>query len=388
MAVTITASPQKYTPSDNPIIFQWYSGSHTLSNFSFIVEVYVDTVLISSHQTFTEVVNSINGYSHLDISEIIRPIVPHAIVGSTSIVTDASNYRAVYVKIREFYGTIPAFHGDATSATIYPFKARLNPIDFDTFDYTDFKCTSNTKRFLTDSPNDIQITEGQDYYLNIITDNQTDIGIILEFYDSSNALITAIDYNAATSFKVTQFNLNSDNYLASLTQPVLDTVSYVNYYIADSGGSPISETKRMYFDRGCNNGAELIWLNKYGAFDVYNYGHNLVASSEITTKTFEKQYGGWEGATYTLDSSNAGVHSYFKTAKDKIKLISKYIDSDTQNWLVRSAYISSLVYMFDATRQMVNIASTSYEESNDRFVEETTEIVDLTLPNIRKSILL
>jgi hypothetical protein len=44
--------------------------------------------------------------------------------------------------------------------------------------------------------------------------------------------------------------------------------------------------------------------------------------------------------------------------------------------------------MFDATRQMVNIASTSYEESNDRFVEETTEIVDLTLPNIRKSILL
>jgi hypothetical protein len=232
------------------------------------------------------------------------------------------------------------------------------------------------------------LPEGKDYYLNIITDEQTDIGIILDFYDSSNAIITSIDYNAATSFKITQFNLNSDNYLSTLTQPVLDTVSYVNYYIADLGSSPISETKRMYFDRGCDNGAELIWLNKYGAFDVYNYGHNLVASSEITAKTFEKQYGGWVDVNYVLDSSNAGVHSYFKTAKDKVKLISKYIDSDTQNWLVRSAYISSLVYMFDATRQMVNIASTSYEESNDRFIEETTEIVDLTLPNIRKSILL
>jgi len=385
MAVTIASSPQKYTPSDNPIIWTFYSGAIGNPNFSYIVEVYVNAVLISSHQVFPEVGG---GYSHFDISEIIRPITPVAIVGSSTIVTDASNYRSAYVKIREFYGTTPSFHADATSATIYPFKACLNPIDFDTFDYTDFKCTSNTKRFLTDSPNDLMLPEGKDYYLNIITDEQTDIGIILDFYDSSNAIITSIDYNAATSFKITQLNLNSDNYLSTLTQPVLDTVSYVDYYMADLGGSPISETKRMYFDRGCDNGAELIWLNKYGAFDVYNYGQNLIASSEITAKTFEKQYGGWVDVNYVLDSSNAGVHSYFKTAKDKVKLISKYIDSDTQNWLVRSAYISSLVFMFDATRQMVNIASTSYEESNDRFVEETTEIVDLTLPNIRKSILL
>jgi hypothetical protein len=385
MAVTIASSPQKYTPSDNPIIWTFYSGAIGNPNFSYIIEVYVNAVLISSHQVFPEIGG---GYSHFDISEIIRPITPVAIVGSSTIVTDASNYRSAYVKIREFYGTTPGFHADATSATIYPFKACLNPIDFDTFDYTDFKCTSNTKRFLTDSPNTLMLPEGKDYYLNIITDNQTDIGIILTFYDSSNTLITAIDYNAATSFKITQFNLNSDNYLSTLTQPVLDTVSYVDYYIADLGSSPISETKRMYFDRGCDNGAELIWLNKYGAFDVYNYGHNLVASSEITAKTFEKQYGGWVDVNYVLDSSNAGVHSYFKTATDKVKLISKYIDSDTQNWLVRSAYISSLVFMFDATRQMVNIASTSYEESNDRFVEETTEMVDLTLPNIRKSILL
>ena len=385
MAVTIASSPQKYTPSDNPIVWTFYSGAIGNPNFSYIIEVYVNAVLISSHQVFPEIGG---GYSHFDISEIIRPITPVAIVGSSTIVTDASNYRSAYVKIREFYGTTPSFHSDATSATIYPFKACLNPIDFDTFDYTDFKCTSSTKRFLTDSPNTLMLPEGKDYYLNIITDNQTDIGIILEFYDSSNTQITAIDYNYATSFKITQFNLNSNNYLASLTQPVLDTVSYVDYYMADLGGSPISETKRMYFDRGCDNGAELIWLNKYGAFDVYNYGQNLIASSEITAKTFEKQYGSWVGVNYVLDSSNAGVHSYFKTAKDKVKLVSKYINSDTQNWLVRSAYISSLVYMFDATRQMVNIASTSYEESNNRFVEETTEIVDLTLPNIRKSILL
>jgi len=387
MAVTIASSPQKYTPSDNPIIWTFYSGAIGNPNFSYIIEVYVNAVLISSHQIFPEIGG---GYAHFDISEIIKPITPVAIVGSSTIVTDASNYRSAYIKVREFYGTTPAFHADATSATIYPFKACLDPIDFDSYDYTDFKISSSTKRFFTDSPNNLLIREGQDYYVSIITDAVVDQGLFLDFYDENDTLITQLDYTSGTysTYKITQLNLNSDNFVGTLTQPVLDTVKYVNVYMADSNPTALSEIKTFYYNRGCDNGAELIWLNKYGAFDVYNYGHNLIASSDITAKTFEKQYGGWVGVNYTLDSSNAGVHAYFKTAKDKVKLVSNYIDSVTQNWLVSSAYISSLVYMFDSVRQLVNIESTSYEESNDVFIEETTEIIELTLPNTRKSVLL
>lgn len=390
MAVTITASPNKYTPSDNPIIWQWSSTATSGANFSFIVEVYVDTVLIGSHQIFREQYSLGNGYGHIDVSEIIKPLIPHAIIGSSTVVVDASNYRAVYVKIREFYGTTPTFHADATSSIIYPFKACVNPIDFDSWDYTDFKISGTSKRFLTDSPNTLEIREGQDYYVNIITDAVVDQGLFLDFYDANNVLITQYDYTniAYSGYRITQCNLNSNNYVGTLTQPVLDTVAYVNIYFADSNPTALSEVKKITFDRGCANGAELIWMNKYGAFDVFNYGHNMIASSDITGKTFEKQYGNWIGTTYTLDSTNSGVHSYFKTANDKVKLVSKYIDSTTQNWLVDSAYISSLVYMMDVVRQKVNIASSSYEESNDEFIEETTESVDLTLPNIRKSSLL
>jgi len=387
MAVTIASSPQKYTPSDNPIVWTFYSGAILNTNFSYIVEVYVSAVLIGSYQIFPEVAG---GYAHLDVSEILKTIVPPAIVGSSTVVTDGSNYRATYIKVREFYGTTPAFHADATSATIYPFKACLNPIDFDTYDYTDFKISASTKRFFTDSPNNLLIREGHDYYLSIITDGVVDQGLFLDFYDENDTLITQYDYTSGTysAYKITQFNLNSDNFVGTLTQLVLDTVKYVNVYIADSNPTALSEIKTYYFDRGCDNGAELIWLNKYGAFDVYNYGHNLIAKSDITSKTFEKQYGGWIGVNYVLESTDSGVHSYFKTATDKVSLVSNYIDSITQNWLVSSAYISSLVYMFDSVRQLVNITSSSYEESNDKFIEETTETVELSLPNTRKSLLL
>jgi hypothetical protein len=36
---------------------------------------------------------------------------------------------------------------------------------------------------------------------------------------------------------------------------------------------------------------------------------------------------------------------------------------------------------------MCSINGTAYSESQDRFVEETTEIVELALPNMRKSVI-
>lgn len=385
MAVTISQSPNKYTPSDNPISWSWFSGATVNPNFSYIVEVYIDGALDGSHQIFPELGG---GYSHFDASEIVRAVVPVAHVGETSVVNDAENYREVYIKVREFYGSPPAFGADATSATINVFKSKIDEADFDVWNYTDYEPTAITKKFMTDSPAIQSVREGKDFFLSIITDEVANIGAIVEFYDDADSLITSLDYNAPTSEKITQLNLNSDNYVGTLTQPVLDTVEYFLVYYADIGSVPISETKRVNIDRTCDNGAELIWLNKLGSFDVYHFGHNMIQSSDHTAKTYEKQYGGWDDVTYTFDSSNAGVHSYFKTATDKLKLVSKYIAPTVQNWLVNSAYISPLVYIFDTGRQSVNIESTSYTYNQDRFIDSITEIIDLKLPNIRKSSIL
>ena len=381
MAISIATIPNKYTPSDNPIIWSWYSSNYAQPNFSYIVEIYVDAVLDSQHQIFAELGG---GLAHFDISEVILPITPSAKIGITTPVTDALNYRTVYIRIREFYGTTPAYGSSTTTSSIYPFKACLSQVDFDSWDYTDYKPTASTKKFLTDIPT-IDIRQGQDYYLTMITDSISTIGMSVDFYDEDNTLIGGVDYSVGSTYKISQFNFNTDNYISFLTQPVLDTVSYVLFRYIDGDSLSMSETKRINIDNGCDYGAELIWLNKYGGFDVFNYGFNMVTSSETTEKTYEKQYGGWEYTTYTLNSANSGVHSYFKTATDKVQLVSNYVNSEIQNWLVNSAYISPLVYMFDSIRQLVNIANTSYSYSNDRFVEETTEIVDLKLPNMRKS---
>jgi hypothetical protein len=385
MAVTIAQNAQKYTPSDNPIIFTWYSSQYLQTNFSYIVDVYINGVLDSRQQIFTE---RGGGYAHFDCSEIVRTYVSTPIVGCSSVVNDAGISIEVYLIVREFYGTTPALQANATTNTINAFKSCISNVEFDSFDYTDFKIGTTSKRFLTDSPNDLYIREGQDYYISIIADEILDQGLQVTFYDENDTVITSLDYTDGVSTdKIYQYNLNSDNYVSILTQPVLDTVSYLEMVIIDGGSVELSETKRIYLDRGCDYGAELIWLNKYGGFDVFNYSYNLIRSSDVNGKQYEKQYGGWVDSTYTLDSTNSGMHSYFKTVNDKVTLVSSYINSTTQNWLVNSAYISPLVYFFDSIRQLCSINSTAYSESQDRFIEETTEIVDLALPNMRKSVI-
>lgn len=385
MAVTIAQNAQKYTPSDNPIIFTWYSSQYLQTNFSYIVDVYINGTLDSRQQIFTE---RGGGYAHFDCSEIVRTYVSTPILGGSSVVNDADISVEVYLIVREFYGATPALQANETTNTINAFKSSLSNVEFDSFDYTDFTISGTSKRFLTDSPNDLYIREGQDYYLTIIADEILDQGLQVTFYDFNDTVITAFDYTDGVSTdKIYQYNLNSDNYVSTLTQGVLDTVKYLEMVIIDNGGGELSETKRLYLDRGCDYGAELIWLNKYGGFDVFNYSHNLIRSSDVNGKQYEKQYGGWVDVTYTLDSTNSGMHSYFKTANDKVTLVSSYINSATQNWLVNSAYISPLVYFFDSIRQLCSINGTAYSESQDRFVEETTEIVELALPNMRKSVI-
>ena len=382
MAVTLAIQPDSFTPSDNPIVWTWSSNQTGQTNFSYIVEVYIDAVLHSSHQTFPEV----STYSHFDASEILKSLTPVPAIGQATFVDDATNNREVYVIVREFYGDPLAFGASATSSTVTAFKSRIDDEDMDNWASSVYTVSTSAKKFLTDSPNTLKVREGQDYYLSIITDEVTNIGAIVEFYDVDDVQITALDYNAPTSFKITQLNLNTDIFLPTLTQPVLDTVSYIKVFYANAGSLPISETKTFYLDRGCNYGGQLLFINKYGAFDCFTFAHNLSRKADHTSKSFEKQYGGWVGIVYTLNSNDSGVQTYFKTATDKISLSSDYISEAVQNWLVKTCYISSIVYLYDNGYLKVNILSSSYSFEQDRFLESYTEIIEIGLSNTRKGL--
>ena len=374
MAVTINSSPQLYTPSDNPIVWKFSSNLTATANFSYLVELYVSGSLTGTHQVYPE-----SGiYSHFDASDVVKTMLDIPDINQATLTADALNNREVYIIVKEYYGTTPTVHSTATSSTINVWKARLDNKEFSNYDYTDWR--GNGARFLTDMPDNTLVREGNNYLVSLITDYTAYITVKL--YDSSGTLLDTITQEFDNV--VTQFNLNTDILASSFTS----STEYIEYYVIDSATDLlISETKRFYINRTCQNGYPLYWINKYGGFDTYDFSFNAIFSSTIESKTFEKQFGEWSGSNYVFDASNSGVLSYFKTANDTLQLVSNYINQATQNWLVRTCYISPVVYMLDTTYDRVTIDNTAYTESQDRFVEEYTEIVTIKLPNTRKSLI-
>lgn len=371
MAVTIHSKPQLYTPSDNPIVWTFSSNATANANFSYLVELRVNDALTGTHQIYPES----GAYAHFDASDIIKTMCNTMGVNPSLLLQQAYDYTAFYITVKEYYGTTPTVHSTASTTPSIAFKARLDNKDFENWDYTEW----NGLKFLTDVPDNLSIPLSSNYLPSILCIYKATLYVKL--YDASGTLLDTITDDIETP--VIQLNLNSD----ILDSSFINDTEYIEYYIQDFATGLIkSEIKRFYIDRKCQNGYPLYWLNKYGSFDTFNFSFNAIFSSEISSKTYEKQFGEWVGNVYTLDASNSGVLSYFKSANDSIQLVSNYIDQATQNWLVRSCYLSPVVYILDTTYDRVVIENTAYTENQDRFIEEYTEIVTLKLPNTRKSI--
>lgn len=387
MAVTIHTSPQLYTPSDNPVEWVFSSNQTGQPNFSYIVEVYINGSLTGRHKVFPQV----GARSFIDVSETTISTTSVATVPHTTLQKDAGNYQSCYIIVREYYGATPAYGASATSATIYTFKASLSNEERQAWDYTDFVPTATDKRFFTDSPNTLNIPVDKHYYLTIITNNMADRKMLITLKDSTGTLITSSETAIGTR-RITQFNVGAQSIVdnTSVTQLQMDQAESVEISILETvGDTTVSETKIYIIDRDtCGRPSYFVWLNKYGAFDQFNFKHNRIYSSTVKSLTYGKPFGEWQGTEHVLDAANSGTLTYLKTAKDRLQVVSDFIDQEQQNYLVESMYISPLVYWSSDSYQRLEVLNSSYELQDDRYEEEFTEVVELALPNERKSVTL
>lgn len=387
MSVTIHSSPQAYTPSDNPIVWTFSSNQTAQPNFSYIVEVYVNAVLDARHEVLPEV----GARAHFDVSETMRKVTPTATLPHTTVVRSADNTASCYITVRERYGTTPAYGASATSGTVIAYKARLTNEQMEAYTASTYVVLNANRKFMTFNTNDLSIPFDKDYFLSMITNGESDLTLVFKLFNADGTQIVSADISISDSWNISQFNLRPSLFVSDLSGLIplstFQSAAYMEVFIEYSGGTEYSETKRLYFDHStCKQLAHCVWLNRLGSWDVYNFGHNTIESANVASMTYEKQFGGWEGTQYKLNSQNSGELDYMKTTRNRLQLVSEYITGPVQNYLVTSMYNSPLCYISGATYRRVKIESTAYELQNDDFEEEFTEIVDLSLPNTDHSV--
>ena len=388
MAITIHTQPQLFTPASNPVVFTFSSSQTGQANFSYIVEVYINAILHSTHQVFQQ-----SGiYAKFNASEIMRGLLSSPLITSGLFVNlYSSAFDSIYIKVYEQYGTPPVIHASSTSSTKYVFNAALRHQDFVNWNYTLYNISksnpvSTGMKYLTSWPRTYKYLCGlnEKVFLGFIS-NDSGLLVDIRLYNAANTQIVSSLGNVITFQQLTVLDASPQTIIAN-TAITSGNFSTCVYYTVRSKGSGagaflgFSEIFKIYIDTECQRypSRRLHWLNKFGVWDSFTFDLVSTDSTKVDGNRYEKEKGVWVGNVFFYSLYQGEQTTYSKRAEDTLTLNSDWIKEDVQQWLVRELYESPSVYLEDnGNFEPVNVTNTSYKlkvSRRDGLIQEQVEI--------------
>lgn len=392
MAVTINQQPQYFQPACNPYVWTFSSNQTSQPNFSFIVELYVGGVLVSTHQVFNESQN----YAKFDASGELRALLTSDMVTTGALLTyyDPA-IDVVNIRVYEKFGTPPTLSVTFATGTVNrAWNASLRHPDFIAYDHLDYmisrtNANSGNILFLTDFPRARKYFVGlyESAFLTFINRSKPNIDFYLNLYDATNTLI--LNYTATIAVgDLNVIDCSPQNLIANTTATLTNFQACAYYTVRVQGldvgvNSGFSETFTFYMDTECHryDTKRLHWLNKLGGWDSFTFTLVSLNTSKVKTSEYQRERGDWNTAgtdwIYTLYHGQDMAFNKFAT--DQLVLNSDWIHESVQQWLVRDLYESPKVYLetTPGAFEPVRITNESYQQKQrrvDGLLRETVNI--------------
>lgn len=388
MAVTFYTQPQVFTPASNPVVWSFSSDQTFQTNFSYIVEVYINAILHSTHQVFPQ-----NGiYAKFNASEIMRGILSSPLITDGTLVTlYSSAFDAINIKVYEQYGATPAIFANATSLTNFVFNAALRHQDFVNWDYNLYNVSTSNPQgsgmfYLTSWPRTYKYLCGltEKVFLGFISDDSS-LRVDVRLYNAANTQIASSLGNIITYQKLTVLDVSPQTIIDNTAITSGDFSTCVYYTVRSNGaGGGISpgrsEVFKIYIDTECQRypSRRLHWLNKFGVWDSFTFDLVSTDSTKVEGNRYEKEKGIWEDENYVYPLYQGEGTTFSKRAEDTLTLNSDWLKQDVQQWLVRELYESPKVYLESSgSFEPVNVTNASYKlkvSRRDGLIQELVEI--------------
>lgn len=351
MAITIRREPTIFDPACNPVEWTFESDEAAQPNFSFIVELYIDAALHSTHEVFPESANT----GKFNAQAITRAAALNNTFTRTDLDIDTFVNYEWSITVYEKYGTPPvADLGSAESSLgLYLINGAFRQLKWIDWDYQDYSIGpgGKTNLFLTDFPRNrkdmIGITESK--FLSIINSDDTACDADVVLYDITGSVVASATWNTGL-WKVPMLQIGPD---VLIPETSLTTANFSNAYKYTvkltrlTAPLKVSEIYTLYMDHGCERYTRhrLHWLNKYGAWDSFTFTLVSDDSSDVTINNYQRDSGVWDGNDHNYLIRTGSQMTMSKYSVDKMLLNSDWIHEDVQQWLVRELYESPRVYL-------------------------------------------
>ena len=285
----------------------------------------------------------------------IHTVIAPTVVGSHYVYIDVSNASlaagtmggsVIYADNRKTVSTV-----QYTSSSHYVFNGAVPFEDFITWNDVDYKMigASTATKFLTSMPtwgNDgpFHIYETQDIRLNFA--NYFTTGNKIHFKnDSGDEFLITTGVNT-TSQAIMSVQVGPLTTMSSCTigsaPLVKPTTNYYTFWVENSGGTQISETRSFWIDRRCRiQQDEIVFMDRMGSLVSYAFPLRGDVVNNNTKSTYKKLAGG-------LSSDVVGTaYNYASTAKGEQIYNVNYSSSMTMNtnWMTddESLYFQELI---------------------------------------------
>ena len=155
--------------------------------------------------------------------------------------------------------------------------------------------------------------------------------------------------------------------------------------IISGGGSPlsgltaVSETFQFNIEEDCGdiwNNKQLVWKNRYGAFDYYKFTRRKAEGLNIDRQTYTQIPVSWGSSEPQKTRISRGLTDYNVSIQESHIVNTGFVNQATMVWL-ESVYTSPEVYLIenDGTLFPINITSTEYIRKN----KGNRELINLEL---------
>lgn len=387
MAVTFSQEPLLHTPASNPILFAFSSDQTGQPNFSYKVELFINSALFGTYELYP----TFGTYAKFDASEYLRSFVTtHMKYLSVFAWESVDQAVDMQVIVHESYGTPPALEASATSTGNYAFNGALRYTDFIGFESENYWIdwtNAIQPTFMTSYPD----TQKQlarynvPFLVGILANRDNEYyELRLKIYDITGAVtytnLDVIDLDFIVNMLDISAQSMVDNGWA-VAGDFDDCYFYEVEIFATKNSAPFTSQStvpfRLYLDQSCQRfkTEHLYWMNKYGVIDQFDFNMYSEESTSINSYGYQVQPGAWVGTEYILSVSDSEKRVNMKTAEDRITMTTDWIKPAVQNWLVRELYESPQVWLeIDGSYQPVileNKESRQKSRFKDGLIQET-----------------
>lgn len=346
MALTVSQTPQIYTPAYNEQIFVALSNQIAISDFYYLVQFQVGGSIIYTKK----ILQRPDGYCVFDAIEVVKNYIKHSFNPTVTGITYATDSAvAVTVYIKEFYS------GAVQSTYTYNYvawNACLDADTFSTYSYLDYVTNGGEIKLLSPIrdeyliPNKV-IDIKADNWLHFFKDDFTYIDFVL--YRASGTIKGSLTKTIPSGAYIHYINTGAKLWDGSgVTVNPTDTLE-INFE-GDSGGMSTSFT----FTDVCSKSVQ---------YNVYYYKRNggigfktfeLVSQETMTKKTNTVRMN-----TKTL---SGGIYSAptYKREKNTVSTVSQKSITLNTNWITEQQAIE-LNELFDSPMVWLQLETGEYK---------------------------